>query len=128
MPTWRCCATTSQPSTDWPDPPMYPDSFLWWLGGMAVVLGLVGCLALLAMAVDNWYQRHIEKRHGAPGDDDDGRTRIAVALLGATFALVVGGIALYEAGEVGWAQFGFILASGTAGAGCVAALDRGHDG
>jgi uncharacterized iron-regulated membrane protein len=56
---------------------MYPESFLWWLGGTLVLFGIVGLIGLLALAVDRWYQRHIEKHHGAPKrDDDEGRTRL----------------------------------------------------
>lgn len=50
---------------------MYPQSLLWWLGGTAVLLAILGLLGMLAWWVDSTYQRHIEKRHGAPGKDDD---------------------------------------------------------
>jgi len=94
-------------------------SFFYWLGGIAVIIGLLGMVGLFAFWLDRKFERHASRHR-----NDDGRTRVAVALLAGTFALVAGGIALYEAGEVGWAQFLLVLASGTAGAGCVAALDR----
>jgi len=95
-------------------------SFFYWLGGIAVIIGLLGLVGLFAFWLDRKFERFASRHR----DDDEGRTRVAVVLLAGTFALVAGGIALYEAGEVGWAQFAWILASGTAGAGCVAALDR----
>lgn len=58
---------------------MHPPSFLWWLGGTALLIGILGLIGLLALTVDRWYQRHIEKHHGAPKDDDSdeaGRTRL----------------------------------------------------
>lgn len=51
---------------------MYPESLLWWIGGAAIILALLGLMGMLAWWVDHRYQRHIERRHGAPGDDDDG--------------------------------------------------------
>lgn len=46
------------------------------------------------------------------------------ALITATFLLVVAGCWLYAGGYVGWAQFLWVIASGTAGAGVVAIFDR----
>ena len=43
---------------------MYPESFLWWLGGTAIVLGILGLIFLLAMAIENWAKKHDK-------DDDD---------------------------------------------------------
>lgn len=50
-------------------------------------------------------------------------------LLSATFALVLAGAIIYDAGRVGWAQLFFVLASGTAGAGvALLAESRSRDG
>ena len=43
-----------------------------------------------------------------------------------TFALVIVGAILYDAGSVGWAQLMFVTASGTAGAGVMAVVDKRH--
>jgi hypothetical protein len=48
-------------------------------------------------------------------------------LISITFLLVVLGCALYYLDYVGWAQFLWVLASGTAGAGCVMILDSKRD-
>ena len=45
-------------------------------------------------------------------------------LITITFLLVAIGCALYVLDSVGWAQFLWVLASGTAGAGCVLILDN----
>lgn len=55
---------------------MYPDSVLWWIGGTAIVLILLGLLGMLAWWLDSMYQRHIQRRHGAPDDDDTGRAAL----------------------------------------------------
>ena len=47
-------------------------------------------------------------------------------LLTATFLLVVMGCALYVLAHVGWAQLMWVLASGTAGAGVVLAIEGGN--
>ena len=98
-------------------------SFFYWLGGIAVIIGLLGLVGLFAFWLDRKFERHARKHR----NDDEGAVSMAVWLFGATFALVAVGIALYEAGEVGWAQMLWVLASGTAGAGCVVALDRDDD-
>lgn len=49
-------------------------------------------------------------------------------LVFATFLLVVAGGVLYLDGQEGWAQFLWVLASGTAGAGCVAWIDSWREG
>lgn len=68
---------------------MYPPSLLWWLGGAAILAGILGAIGLLVLAVDTWYQRHIEKRHGAPRDDEEGRTRLRVVFEVLSAILVV---------------------------------------
>lgn len=95
-------------------------SFFYWLGGMALVVGLLGLVGLFAFWLDRKFERHARKHRG----DDDGAVSAAVWLFGATFALVAVGIGLYGAGNAGWAQFLWVLASGTAGAACVVALDQ----
>lgn len=55
---------------------MYPQGILWWIGGTAILIAIIGLIGLLALAVDRWYQHHIEKHHNAPRDDEDGRTRL----------------------------------------------------
>lgn len=50
---------------------MFPQSLLAWVGGTAVLMGIIGLIGLLAWGVDIWYQRHIQKHHGAPKEDDD---------------------------------------------------------
>lgn len=59
---------------------MYPDSLFWWIGGTAILLGILGLIGMLAWWVDSRYQRHIEKRHGAPGDDEEGRSALWLVL------------------------------------------------
>lgn len=44
-------------------------------------------------------------------------------LLLLTLLLVLLGCALYNLGAIGWAQLGWVLASGTAGAGIVRLID-----
>lgn len=95
-------------------------SLLYWLGGTAVILGLLGLVGLFAFWLDRRFERHARRHRG---DDDDGTVRLGMILIGVTFALAAVGIALYEAGEVGWAQFAWLLGSGTAGAGVVTWLD-----
>ena len=105
---------------------MNDHGLLWWLGGTAILMGILGVIGLLALAVDNWYQKHIERNHGAPGDDDDdGSTRLTVALLGATLALALAGWLLYLSGHIGWAQAVWLVGSGLA-SGAVASwmIDR----
>ena len=71
---------------------MSPPSFLYWVGGTAILMGIIGLIGLLALWVDHAYQRHIEKRHGAPGDDEtpqDGRTRLWVVFEVLSAVLVV---------------------------------------
>lgn len=48
----------------------------------------------------------------------------AAALLAGTVLLVLLGAVLYAVDALGWAQLLWVLASGTAGAGVMAALDR----
>ena len=53
---------------------MYPDSLLWWLGGIAVILGVLGLVGFLALYVDSRARRWQEKRgreHGTFNDDDE---------------------------------------------------------
>jgi hypothetical protein len=47
------------------------------------------------------------------------------ALILITFLLVGAGCAMYVLGSVGWAQLVWVLASGTAGAGCVLLIEGG---
>jgi len=47
-------------------------------------------------------------------------------LLTVTFLLCVAGWALFAGGHVGWAQFCWVLASGTAGGAVVRLIDRWH--
>lgn len=49
----------------------------------------------------------------------------ALLLLAITALLAAIGCALYVGGLAGWAQLAWILASGTAGAGCALILDEG---
>ena len=51
-------------------------------------------------------------------------TEAALRLLAVTFVLTAVGGWLYLAGEAGWAQFLWVLASGTAGAGVALLVDR----
>lgn len=53
--------------------------------------------------------------------------RIAIALILLTAVLVAVGCVLYVTGFVGWAQFLWVLASGTAGAGVVEWINSGKD-
>ena len=50
---------------------MYPESLLWWLGGTAVLIGIIGLIGILAWWVDNKYQRHNKKK-----DNDEGRSSL----------------------------------------------------
>lgn len=57
---------------------MYPDSLLWWIGGALVLFGILGLVGMLAWWVDRRYQRHIERHHDAPTEDEEGRTRLRI--------------------------------------------------
>lgn len=50
---------------------MYPESLLYWLGGIAVLIGIVGLVGLLAMAVDQWYTKRHKKSDEEEGRRDD---------------------------------------------------------
>ena len=69
---------------------MHPPSFLWWLGGTAVLIGILGLIGLLVLAVDRWAARHAEK-HGKKHGwwHDDGRTRLWVVFEVLSAILVV---------------------------------------
>lgn len=77
---------------------MYPVSFLQWVAGTAILIGIIGLIALLVLAVDRWYQRHIEKRHGAPPRDEDGRTALWMVfeVLSAIFVVTGLLVAIYS--------------------------------
>jgi len=47
-----------------------PPGLLWWLGGIAVLAGILGLIGLLALAVDRWADRHAERRRG-PDEEDE---------------------------------------------------------
>lgn len=49
---------------------MYPESLLWWLGGTAVLVGILGLIGLLAWRVDVWHQRHADRHRK---NRDEGR-------------------------------------------------------
>jgi hypothetical protein len=53
--------------------------------------------------------------------------RTGGAFLLSTLLLVAAGCVLYVSGSVGWAQLGFVLASGTAGAGVVLLVEHRED-
>ena len=50
---------------------MNPPGLLWWLGGIAVLTGILGLIGLLALAVDHAAKRHAERRRG-PDEEDEG--------------------------------------------------------
>ena len=96
---------------------MYPESFLQWLGTTAVIFGVLGVCGIIALAVNDFYERHFEK-------DDEGSIRPALALLSLTALLVILGCGFYVNEQAGLAQFLWVLASGTAGAGCVLWIEK----
>ena len=55
---------------------------------------------------------------------EDEVIRVSWVLLGITAVLVIGGCILYAYELVGWAQMLWVLASGTAGAGCAVILEE----
>lgn len=81
---------------------MHPPSFLYWVGGTAVIMAILGLIGLLALAVDRWYQHHIEKHHGAPRDDEDGRTRLWIVFEVLSAILVVTSllVAIYSDSQI----------------------------
>ena len=72
---------------------MYPDSLLWWLGGIAVILGILGLIGFLALYVDSRAKRWQEKRgreHGTFTDDSGrGSWDALIAVLVALVAIAV---------------------------------------
>jgi hypothetical protein len=48
---------------------MYPESLFYWIGGTAVVLGLLGIIFILAMGIDNWFKKRSDKHEE---EDKDG--------------------------------------------------------
>ena len=97
---------------------MYPESFLQWLGTTAVIFGVLGVCGIIALWVDDFYKRHFDK------DDEEGSIRPALAFLSLTTLLVILGCGLYVNEQAGLAQFLWVLASGTAGAGCVLWIEK----
>lgn len=49
---------------------MYPESLLQWLVGVSIVFGILALFGAVWWWADTRYQRHIEKHHGAPKDDE----------------------------------------------------------
>lgn len=95
---------------------MYPDSIFQWLGYMAVIFGVLGLVTVLAFGIESWFKNR-EK-------NDRGAIRPALAFFALTAMLVTIGCWLYVVGNVGLAQFLWVLASGTAGAGCVLWIEK----
>lgn len=77
---------------------MYPPNLFWWIGGTAVLLGLLGILGMFVWWLDERYQRHIEKHHGAPKNDDDGRSGLwyVFEVLSAVFVVTGLLVAIYS--------------------------------
>lgn len=64
---------------------MYPPSLLWWLGGAAILFGILGLIGLLALAVDRWFQRHNE-------NDDAGRSAVWLVFEVLSAVFVIAGL------------------------------------
>lgn len=81
---------------------MNPPSFLYWVGGTAVIMAILGLIGMLAWWVDSRYQKHIEKHHGAPRDDDEGRTRLWIVFEVLSAILVVTSllVAIYSDSQI----------------------------
>lgn len=45
---------------------MYPESLLYWLGGIAVLIGIIGVIGMIAFSVEQWYKH----RYTKPDDPD----------------------------------------------------------
>jgi hypothetical protein len=78
---------------------MYPPSLLWWLGGAAILFGILGLIGLLVLAVDRWAARHAErhgKKHGWWGDDGHTRLRLVFEVLSAVLVVTSLLVAIYS--------------------------------
>jgi len=53
---------------------MHPQSLLWWIGGTAVLLAILGLLGMLAWWVDSTYRHRSEKRKLK--NSDEGRSSL----------------------------------------------------
>lgn len=77
---------------------MYPHSLLQWVFGSALVMVALGVIGWVVILLDGLYERHIQKRHGAPRDDEEGRTAVWLVFEALSAIFVVTGllVAIYS--------------------------------
>lgn len=78
---------------------MYPESFLMWLIGMAVIFGLLGLIIMMVFFVDKKVAKHQErkgKKHGWWHEDGWTRLRIVFEALSAILVITSLLVAIYS--------------------------------